>query len=164
MTVRINGAASSHQNLTGSLQCFVMYATSLGAYTCPDPNPCESEWLIRGVNILVTDNILDQSQKNFEILLQSIGLRAMPTVMNNPCPVMCLEEHCAPTLVGEGYVWKFAVEFGDAFMDYSVNNPVGLLIRELDGVIIESGVRLTTVDDSCCGHIKNIEFIRVCEL
>jgi hypothetical protein len=164
MPTRIHGAASMQQNLAGDLQFYIVYSLSPGAFTDPSPNPPEIEETARQINIQVTDDILDQSQKNFEILFQSIGLRAVPTIMNNPEPVLNLETEGAPSLTGEGYVWRFAVERADAWKDFKTDDPVGLLVRELDGVIIESGVRITTVDGSLSGTPKNMEFIRVDKL
>jgi len=163
MTTRIHGAASAQQNLTGELQFYVVYCTSPGAFTDPSPNPPENEEEVRSINIQVTDEIQDQTQKNFEILYQSVGLRSTPTIMNNPEAVATLQAATvgAPSLTGEGFVWKFAAERADVWEDFAVDDPVGLLIKELDGVIIESGVRITTVDGSSSGTAKNMEFIRV---
>jgi hypothetical protein len=160
---RIHGSSFNHQSLTGSLQHYICFVSSPGAYTLPDPNPVESEMNMRRVNIQVTMSLKDQSQRNFEILLQSIGLRAMPVIMSNPQAVLSLAASEAPSLTGEGFIWKFAVERNDVFNKY-INfvsvDPVGLLIDELDGVILDSNVRLTTVDNSPSGISKNIEFIR----
>lgn len=161
MSTRIHGAASAQQNLAGELQFYVVYCKSPGAFSDPNPNPSEAEELAREVNVLVTETIQDQSQKNFEILFQSIALRAAPTVMNNPEAVIDLSAEGAPSLTGEGFIWKFAVERADMWEDFTTNDPIGLLVKEIDGVIIESGVRLTTVDGSPSGLPKNIEFSRV---
>lgn len=164
MLPRLNGAASTYQNLTGAIQTYICFVSSPGAFSDPDPNPSQAQWQMRRVNIQVTESLKDLSQRNFEILLQSIGLRAMPVAMSNPVPVLMLENEGAPTLTGEGFVWKFAVERADVFQIYhSFGNtePVGLLVSDLDGVILDSNVRLTTVDGSPSGIPKNIEFIRV---
>lgn len=161
MSNRINGAASSQQSLSGSLQYYMVYASSPGAFTDPNPNPDELESVARILNIQVTENIKDESQKNFEILLQTIALRSMPVIMSNPEAVISLENAGAPTLTGEGFVWKFSTERENMWFDYITNNPVGLLIKELDGSFIDSGVRITTVDGSSTGIPKNIEFVRM---
>lgn len=161
MSTRIHGAASAQQNLSSELQFYIVYCSSPGAVTDPVFNPLEIEEQARGINIHVTENIKDQCQKNFEILFQTVSLRAAPTIMNNPEPVLALEAEGAPSLTGEGFLWKFAVERTDVWEDFKDNNPVGLLIREIDGVIIESGVRITTVDGSPSGLPKNMEFTRV---
>ena len=92
MSQRIHGAATAMQNLTADLQCYVCYASSPGAFTDPNPNPPTSQELTRLVNIQITGNPLDESQKNFEVLLMSIGLRAMPVILADPAPVFQLAD------------------------------------------------------------------------
>lgn len=161
--IKLNGAAFNYQNLSGALEFYTCYVTSPGAYTLPSANPPEVEWPIRSINIYVTSNIRDQSQRNFEILLQSIGLRSMPNAMTDPEAVLDLSLAGAPSLTGEGYVWKFAVEHPGVFATYTagvISNPTGLLLVDLDGVILDSNVRVTTVDSSPSGISKNIEIVR----
>lgn len=163
MSIRINGAASAQQNLTADLQFYVCYASSPGAFTSPNPNPPPAEELARLVNIQVTGHPLDESQKNFEVFLMSIGLRAMPVVLSDPSAVIQLADY-TPELSGEGFVWKFAVERGVQFFNftpYGSPGPVGLLVDDLDGVILPSGVRITTVTGSPSGWAKNIAFNRM---
>jgi hypothetical protein len=163
MPVRINGSASSMQNLTADLQYYVCYASSPCAFTDPDPNPPDSQELSRLVNIQVTGNPLDQSQKNFEVFLMSISMRAMPVILSNPVPVLELADYTLG-LSGEGFVWKFAVERGVQFYNftpYGTPGPVGLLIDDTDGLVIPSGVRITTVDNSQSGWAKNVIFSRM---
>lgn len=163
MVVRINGAASAQQNLTADLQAYVCYASSPLCFTDPNPNPPPNQETQRLINIQVTGNPLDQSQKNFEVLLMSIGLRAMPVILTNPYPVIQLADF-TPELSGEGFVWKFAVERGVQFFNftpYGSPGPVGLLVDDLDGVILPSGVRVTTVSGSPSGWAKNISFSRM---
>jgi len=150
MARRIHGAAFAHQNLTENLQYYIVYASAPKAVS--DPENAE------GVNILVTGDYHDITQKNFEVLLMSVGLRAMPVVMNDPCLVTNLELNRAPTLVGEGYIWKFAVERADYFQNTGPSgtiSPVGFLIDEIHGIVLPSGVMLETT-----GPNKNIEFVR----
>ena len=163
MTQRIHGAATSMQNLTADLAFYVCYASSPGAFTNPNPNPPPSQELARLVNIQVTGSPLDESQKNFEVLLMSIGLRAMPVVLLDPYPVIELATY-TNELSGEGFIWKFAVERGVQFYNftpYGTPGPVGLLIDDLNGVIIPSGVRITTVTGSPSGWAQNIAFNRM---
>jgi len=163
MPVQIHGSASAMQNLTADLQYYVCYAASPGAFTDPNPNPPVNEELIRLLNIQVTTHPLDESQKNFEVLLMSIGLRAMPVILANPTAVLDLADYTVE-LSGEGFIWKFAVERGVQFYNftpYGTPGPVGLLIDDLDGVIIPSGVRITTVTGSPSGWAKNIAFSRM---
>lgn len=161
--VRVNGAASSMQNLTADLQYYVCYAASPGAFTNPSANPPPSEELARLVNIQVTGNPLDESQKNFEVFLMSIGLRAMPVILSNPAAVLQLADYTMQ-LSGEGFIWKFAVERGVQFFNftpYGSPGPVGLLIDDLDGLILPSGVRITTVTGSPSGWAQNVAFNRM---
>lgn len=163
MVQRIHGAASAMQNLTADLQYYVCYASSPGCFTDPNPNPPANQELARLINIQVTGNPLDESQKNFEVLLMSIGLRAMPVILADPQPVFNLADHTLE-LSGEGFIWKFAVERGVQFYNftpYGEPGPVGLLVTDLDGVILPSGVRVTTVNGSPTGWGKNIAFSKM---
>lgn len=153
MPNRINGAAFAHESLSRNIEYYTVYACSPGAFS--DPSNATL------MDIAVTGNFSSTSQKNFEILLQSIGLRAMPVLMNNPVAVADMsvqtnEAPAAPSLVGEGYVWKFAVELERVFENngpVGTIGPVGFLIDELDGVVLANGARVTTT-----GPQKNIEF------
>lgn len=162
MPKQIHGAATAMQNLTADLQYYVCYASSPGAFTDPNPNPPPSQEVARLVNIQVTGSPLDESQKNFEVLLMSIGLRAMPVILTDPFPVLELADYTMQ-LSGEGFIWKFAVERGVQFYNftpYGTPGPVGLLIDDLDGVIIPSTVRITTVTGSPSGWAQNVAFER----
>jgi len=163
MPQRIHGAATSMQNLTADLQYYVCYASSPGAFTDPNPTPPPAQELERLVNIQVTGNPLEESQKNFEVFLMSIGLRAMPVVLSDPAAVIELTDYTSE-LSGEGFIWKFAVERGVQFFNftpYGTPGPVGLLVDDLDGVILPSGVRITTVTGSPSGWGKNVAFSRM---
>jgi len=163
MVVKIHGAASAMQNLTADLQYYVCYAASPLCFTDPNPNPPPNQEIQRLVNIQVTGNPLDESQKNFEVFLMSIGLRAMPVILADPIPVIQLADYTTE-LSGEGFIWKFAVERGVQFFNftpYGTPGPVGLLIDDLDGVIIPSGVRITTVTGSPSGWAQNVAFSRM---
>lgn len=162
MPKQIHGASTSMQNLTADLQFYICYAASPLAFTNPNPNPPPPDDLSRLVNIQVTGNPLDQSQKNFEVLLMSIGLRAMPVVLADPVAVEELAEYTVE-LSGQGFIWKFAVERGVQFYNftpYGTPGPVGLLVDDIDGVILPSGVRVTTVSGSASGWTKNVAFER----
>ena len=162
MAIKINGAASAMQNLTADLQYYICYASSPGAFTDPNANPPDNQELARLVNIQVTGETLDQSQKNFEILLMSIAMRAMPVVLGDPVAVLELHDYTFE-LSGEGFMWTFAVERGVQFFNftpYGTPGPVGLLVDEIDGVILPSGVRLTTVTNSPSGWQQNVTFTR----
>ena len=149
MVTKTHGQASADQVLTGSAQYYTVWCSSTNAFTDPDN--------ATGVNIRITDNIQDESQKNFEVLVQSIGLRVMPIILNNPIAVAALENNDAPTLTGEGFVWKFAAEYRNAFVTES--SSVGLLVEELNGIVLPNGTILNTA-----GGGLNIEFSRQDEL
>lgn len=162
MIIKIHGAASAMQNLTADLQYYICYASSPGAFSDPNPNPPSNQEIPRLVNIQVTGQPLDESQKNFEVLLMSIGLRAMPVILTDPYPVVELADY-TNQLSGEGFIWKFAVERGVQFYNftpYGTPGPVGLLTDDIDGVIIISGVRITTVTGSITGWAQNVAFER----
>ena len=162
MPQKIHGAASAMQNLTADLQYYICYAASPLCFTDPNPNPPPLEEITRLVNIQVTGDPLDESQKNFEVFLMSIGLRAMPVILSDPLPVLELADYTTQ-LSGEGFIWKFAVERGVQFYNFTPfgsPGPVGLLIDDLNGVIIPSGVRITTVTGSPSGWAQNVAFYR----
>lgn len=155
MPVKVHGTAFAHENLSRNLQYYTIYALSPNAFSDP-PSAI-------GVNILITNDYSDMSQKNFEVLLQSIGLRAMPVIMNNPVAVADVgsatdQAPAAPTLSGEGFVWKYAVELENVFENTGPNGtigPVGFLVDELSGIVLPNGTVLQT-----SGGGKNIEFTR----
>lgn len=159
----VHGSAGAMQNLTSDLQYYICFASSPLAFTDPNPNPPPAQEIERLLNIQVTGNPLDQSQKNFEVLILSISLRAMPVVLTDPVAVLELAEYTRE-LSGEGFIWKFAVERGVQFFNFTpfgTPGPVGLLIDDLDGVILPSGVRITTVQGSPSGWAQNIAFCRM---
>ena len=150
MPSRTNGAAGSFENLGSNIQYYTVFASAPLAFSDPENTS--------GVNIRVTGDYSNESQKNFEVLIQAIGLRAMPVLMNNPVPYASLEAAGAPTLTGEGFVWKFAVEREGVFENSGPNGtigPVGLLVDEINGIILPSGVLIKTKNPS-----KNMEFSR----
>lgn len=150
MPQKIHGVSSAHQNLTENIQYYIVFTKSPKAYTDPVN--------AAGVDIAVTKNYQDISQKNFDVLLMSVGLRAMPVIMNDPCAVLDLAAVDAPSLFGEGYMWKFAVERADYFQNTGPGgtiSEVGFLVDELNGIVLPNGVVLETT-----GVTKNIEFVR----
>lgn len=161
MPERIHGAASAMQTLTADMEYYVCYASSPLAFTDPQANPADP--MSRLVNIMVTGNPRDQSQKNFEVMIMSIGLRAMPVIISNPAPVVELSDHVAE-LSGQGYIWKFAVERGSQFYNYTrfgTPGPVGLLVDDIDGLFLPSGVRVTPIANSASGWAQNIAFYKM---
>ena len=93
MSLQRAGAMGSVEVLTGNIEFFTLFTT---------------------LDINLTGDYSNNSQKDFESVVQVIGLRAMPTVMNNPYPngvgANVLENYGAPTLTGAGYIFKFATE------------------------------------------------------
>ena len=116
-----SGAMASVEVLTGNIEFFTLFTT---------------------LNITVTGDYNDSSQKDFESVVQCIGLRAMPTVMNNPVALNgsgsnVLENYGAPSLTGAGYIFKFATEIPGA-------HSVDTLKDELNGIVLNAGVIDTT--------------------
>ena len=121
MSLRRKGAMGSVEVLTGNIEFFTLFTT---------------------LNITVTGDYNDSSQKDFESVVQCIGLRAMPTVMNNPVALNgsgsnVLENYGAPSLTGAGYIFKFATEIPGA-------HSVDTLKDELNGIVLNAGVIDTT--------------------
>lgn len=116
MSMTRTGAMGSVEVLTGNIEFFTLF-TSL--------------------DISVTGDFADATQKDFESVVQVIGLRAMPTVMNNPVYLNgtgqnLLENYGAPSLTGAGYIFKFATEQPGA-------HTVQTLTDELDLVVLNDG-------------------------
>ena len=121
MSLTRSGAMGSIEVLTGNIEFFTLFTT---------------------LNITVTGDYNDNSQKDFESVVQCIGLRAMPTVMNNPVALNgsgsnVLENYGAPSLTGAGYIFKFATEIPGA-------HSVDTLKDELNGIVLNAGVIDTT--------------------
>lgn len=139
----------------GSARVSHIVAGNAQAYTvwCESPNAFSDPEYATGINIRATGDIVDETQKNFEVMIQSIGLRAMPIILDEPEAVSNLENKGASAVNGEGFVWSFSVEQEDVFA--SDDNPVGLLIAEINGIVLPNGVVLYT-----SGPKQNIEFMR----
>ena len=93
--------------------------------------------LFTSIDLTRTGDYTDNTQKDFESVVQVIGLRAQPVVMNNPVALNgaganVLENYGAPTLTGAGWIFKFAVEReGVHYID--------TLKDELDGIVLNGG-------------------------
>lgn len=116
MSLQRAGAMGSVEVLTGNIEFFTLFTT---------------------LDITVTGNYNNNTQKDFESVVQVIGLRAMPTVMNNPVYLNGvgankLENYGAPTLTGAGYIFKFATE-------QPGSHTVETLQEELNGVVLNAG-------------------------
>ena len=93
--------------------------------------------LFTSLDITRTGDFSDNTQKDFESIVQVIGLRAMPVVMNNPVALsgvgaLVLEGYGAPTLTGAGWIFKFAFEREGV-------HTIDTLKDELDGIVLNGG-------------------------
>jgi len=115
---RIHGAASAGENLSGNINFYTMY--------------------VSGLDITTTGNVADQTQQNFDDVVNIINLVAQPIIMNNPIAVTL--NGLAPSLTGPGFLFKFAVEHGRVF---ERNNDTVSILKELfEGITID-GVTLS---------------------
>lgn len=145
MVSRAHGVASASKALTGHLQYYAVWCESPNAFFKPDH--------VFGLNIRRTGNIMNESQQNFELLVQGISLCTMPIILNDPIAIPDLGKDGARQLSGEGFVWLFSVVREDAFTTKDSN--VGLLIAELNGIVLLNGAVIST-----SGPEQNIEFER----
>lgn len=120
----------------------------------PHPNPPSSEEVIRAVNVLNTGSGCDQSQKNFELIMLSVGLAAHYSDVSDPEPVEDVSG-LNNDMVGSGFVWYFTVE--------SSGEVTTKLSQSADGVILTSGVRVTTGKNHRSGVPLNLSFREVNE-
>lgn len=141
--MKTRGSAKAFQALSGNLESYVVYCKSDDAFTSPET--------ATGVNVRTTGNIQDVSQKNFEILIQTIGLRASPVILSEPAAVEELADEGAEEIDGEGFVWSFTTERADHFVLGA--DPVGLLKEELGGIVLQNGAVVHSA-----GVDQNIEF------
>ena len=123
-----SGAMGSSETLSGNIEFYTLFTT---------------------LDITRTGNFDDTTQKDFESVVQVIGLRAQPVVMNNPVQLNgvgqnLLENYGASTLTGAGWIFKFAFEREGA-------HSVDLLKDELDGIVLNGG----TIDTK---NSVNMEF------
>jgi len=130
MSLNRSGAMRSVEVLTGNIEFFTLFTT---------------------LDITVTGDFSNNSQKDFESVVQVIGMRAMPAVMNNPVYLNgvgqnLLENYGASTLTGAGYIFKFATE-------QPGSHTVQTLIDELHGVVLNAG----TIDTK---NSINMEFTK----
>ena len=93
--------------------------------------------LFTSIDISRTGDFSDNTQKDFESVVQVIGLRAQPVVMNNPVALNgvganVLENYGAPSLTGAGWIFKFAFEREGV-------HSIDTLKDELDGIVLNGG-------------------------
>jgi hypothetical protein len=128
MSLTRSGAMGSSEVLSSNIEFYTLFTT---------------------LDITRTGNFDDTTQKDFESVVQVIGLRAQPVVMNNPVQLNgvgqnLLENYGASTLTGAGWVFKFAFEREGA-------HSVDLLKDELNGIVLNGG----TIDTK---NSVNMEF------
>jgi len=93
--------------------------------------------LFTKLDITSTGDFTDNTQKDFESVVQVIGLRAQPVVMNNPVAVngvgaQVLENYGAPSITGAGWIFKFAFEREGV-------HTIDTLKDELNGIVLNGG-------------------------
>ena len=93
--------------------------------------------LFTSLDITSTGDFTDNTQKDFESVVQVIGLRAQPIIMNDPVALNgvganVLENYGAPTMTGAGWIFKFAFEREGA-------HTLDTLKDELDGIALNGG-------------------------
>ena len=93
--------------------------------------------LFTKLDITSTGDFSDNTQKDFESVVQVIGLRAQPVVMNNPVALsgsgaLVLENYGASSITGAGWIFKFAFEREGV-------HTIDTLKDELDGIVLNSG-------------------------
>ena len=107
--------------------------------------------LFTSLDVTRTGDYGDNTQKDFEAVVQVISLRAQPVVMNNPVPLNgtgqnLLENYGAPTMTGAGWIFKFAFEREGV-------HTITTLTDELDGIVLNGG----TIDTK---NTVNMEFTK----
>ncbi len=110
------GAMGSSEVVSGNIEFYTLFTT---------------------INIARTGDYSDNTQKDFESIVQVIGLRAQPVVMNNPVELNgvgqnLLENYGAPSITGSGYIFKFAFEREGV-------HTVDTLKDELNGIVLNAG-------------------------
>lgn len=128
MTLIRSGAMGSQEVVTGNIEYYTLFTK---------------------LDITRTGNFNDVTQKDFESVVQVIGLRAMPIIMNVPVEldgtgVYVLENYGAPTITGAGWIFKFAFEREGV-------HTIQTLTDELHGIVLNGG----TIDTK---NTVNMEF------
>ena len=130
MSLTRSGAMGSAEVVSGNIEFYTLFTT---------------------LDITRTGNFSDNTQKDFESVVQCIGLRAIPVVMNEPVELsgsgsFVLENYGAPTLTGAGFIFKFAFEREGV-------HTIATLTDELHGIVLNAG----TVDTKSS---VNMEFTK----
>ena len=116
MSLTRSGAMGSSEVVSGNIEFYTLFTT---------------------IDITRTGDFSNNTQKDFESVVQVIGLRAQPVVMNNPVQLNgsganVLENYGAPSLTGAGFIFKFAFEREGV-------HSVDTLKNELDGIVLNGG-------------------------
>lgn len=116
MSIRRSGAMAGQEVVTGNIEFYTLYTK---------------------INITATGNYADTTQKDFESIVQVIGLRAMPIIMNNPVYLNgvggnVLENYGAQVITGAGWIFKFAFEREDV-------HSIQTLVDELHETVLNGG-------------------------
>ena len=111
-----SGAMASSEVVSGNIEFYTLFTT---------------------LDITKTGDFSDNTQKDFESVVQVIGLRAQPVVMNEPVSLNgvganVLENYGAPSLTGAGFIFKFAFEREGV-------HTLETLKDELDGIVLNGG-------------------------
>jgi hypothetical protein len=125
-----SGAMGSAEVVTGNIEFYTLYTS---------------------IDISRTGDYSDASQKDFESVVQVIGLRAMPILMNEPVELdgtgsNVLENYGAPSMTGAGWIYKFAFERASV-------HTIQTLTDELHGIVLNGG----TIDTK---NTVNMEFTK----
>lgn len=129
--------AQPTQSFSGAVEYYTLYTT---------------------INIMPTGNYSDTTQRIFDTIISLITMRAQPIVVAEPYSTTDLASEGAPSLTGNGYVFKFIVEHDNIFAsfddNYQVVDGVAVLKTMFDAITIEG----ETFNSS--GSSLNIEFMR----
>lgn len=111
-----SGAMGSQEVVTGNIEFYTLYTN---------------------LDITRTGDYNDPTQKDFECMVQVIGLRAQPIIMNNPVYIsgegdIQIENYGAPSLTGEGWIFKFAFEREGV-------HSLDTLKNEMHGIVLNGG-------------------------
>ena len=111
-----SGAMGSSEVLSSNIEYYTLFTT---------------------IDITQTGDFSNNTQKDFESVVQVIGLRAQPIIMNTPVALNgvgqnLLENYGALSLTGAGWIFKFAFEREGV-------HTLDTLKDELDGIVLNGG-------------------------
>ena len=111
-----SGAMGSSEVLSSNIEYYTLFTT---------------------IDITRTGDFSDNTQKDFGSVVQVIGLRAQPIIMNTPVALNgvgqnLLENYGAPSITGAGWIFKFAFEREGV-------HTLDTLKDELNGIVLNGG-------------------------